>query len=147
MRAPSPPPPPRPAVLRPGSSTRCFGRVSADLKYLEHTLMPAFRSSSQDSSLYVHPPLSLTLCCAQIYLEEFAQVKGHFGPINSVAFHPSGSGFVTGGFSSRAAVKSISGDALIPCAPQAARMAMSACIILTVRQHISFVFSLQVILS
>nr|CDS27796.2 eukaryotic translation initiation factor 3 [Hymenolepis microstoma] len=32
-----------------------------------------------------------------IYAEEFGTVKGHFGPINSVAFNPDGSGFATGG--------------------------------------------------
>ena len=42
-------------------------------------------------------PLSAPLL--QIYMEEFGQVKGHFGPINSVAFHPDGNGFVTGLFS------------------------------------------------
>ena len=25
------------------------------------------------------------------------QVRGHFGPINAVAYHPDGQGFVTGG--------------------------------------------------
>ena len=29
-------------------------------------------------------------------MEEFGLVRGHFGPINTVAFHPDGSGFVTG---------------------------------------------------
>lgn len=33
----------------------------------------------------------------KIYTEEFGNVRGHFGPINTVAFHPSGSGFATGG--------------------------------------------------
>lgn len=28
--------------------------------------------------------------CAQIYTEEFGNVRGHFGPINTVAFHPDG---------------------------------------------------------
>uniref|UniRef100_A0A1I8I7U4 Eukaryotic translation initiation factor 3 subunit I n=4 Tax=Macrostomum lignano TaxID=282301 RepID=A0A1I8I7U4_9PLAT len=32
-----------------------------------------------------------------VYEEEFARVKGHFGPINSVGFTPDGRGFVTGG--------------------------------------------------
>ena len=27
--------------------------------------------------------------------EEFGRVKGHFGPINSLAFHPTGEGYVT----------------------------------------------------
>lgn len=32
-----------------------------------------------------------------VFEEEFARVKGHFGPINSVAFHPDGKGFSSGG--------------------------------------------------
>ncbi|KRY59254.1 Eukaryotic translation initiation factor 3 subunit I [Trichinella britovi] len=32
-----------------------------------------------------------------IFEEEFARVKGHFGPINSLTFHPNGQSFVTGG--------------------------------------------------
>jgi translation initiation factor 3 subunit I len=32
-----------------------------------------------------------------VFEEEFAGVKGHFGPINSIAFHPDGKSFSTGG--------------------------------------------------
>ena len=30
-----------------------------------------------------------------IFEEEFGRIKGHFGPINSVAFTPDGKGYVT----------------------------------------------------
>ena len=30
-------------------------------------------------------------------MEEIGKVKGHFGPINTLAFHPSGKGYTSGG--------------------------------------------------
>lgn len=33
----------------------------------------------------------------QIFMEEIGKVKGHFGPINTLAFHPSGKGYTSGG--------------------------------------------------
>lgn len=32
-----------------------------------------------------------------IFEEHFADVKGHFGPVNTLAFHPNGKSFATGG--------------------------------------------------
>lgn len=32
-----------------------------------------------------------------VFEEEFGRVKGHFGPINSVAFHPDGKSYCSGG--------------------------------------------------
>jgi len=32
-----------------------------------------------------------------VFEEEFGRVKGHFGPINSIQFHPSGRGYASGG--------------------------------------------------
>ena len=32
-----------------------------------------------------------------VFNEEFARVKGHFGPINSIQFHPTGRGYASGG--------------------------------------------------
>ena len=32
-----------------------------------------------------------------VFKEEIGRVKGHFGPINTLAFHPSGKGYSSGG--------------------------------------------------
>jgi len=32
-----------------------------------------------------------------IFMEEIGKVKGHFGPINTLAFHPQGKGYTSGG--------------------------------------------------
>lgn len=49
-------------------------------------------------SLLYHPGTLLAHCpCSlQIYQEEFGQVRGHFGPINTVAFTPDGKRWVQG---------------------------------------------------
>ena len=31
-----------------------------------------------------------------LFEEEFARIHGHFGPLNSVAFHPDGKGYASG---------------------------------------------------
>jgi translation initiation factor 3 subunit I len=33
----------------------------------------------------------------EVFEEEIGRVKGHFGPVNTLAFHPSGKGFASGG--------------------------------------------------
>ena len=38
----------------------------------------------------------LVCACLQIYEEEFARVKGHFGPINALAIHPNGASYCSG---------------------------------------------------
>ena len=35
--------------------------------------------------------------CNLIYEEELGSIAGHFGPVNTVAFHKDGRGFVSGG--------------------------------------------------
>lgn len=32
-----------------------------------------------------------------VYPNELGRVKGHFGPVNTLAFHPKGTGFSSGG--------------------------------------------------
>ncbi len=32
-----------------------------------------------------------------VFEDEFARVKGHFGPINTLVFHPEGNVFLSGG--------------------------------------------------
>ena len=33
----------------------------------------------------------------QVYAEEFGSIRGHFGPINALKFHPDGRSFTSGG--------------------------------------------------
>ena len=37
------------------------------------------------------------LRCVQIYAEEFGSIRGHFGPINALKWHPDGRSFTSGG--------------------------------------------------
>ena len=40
---------------------------------------------------------SLINAVFSVFEEEFARVKGHFGPINTIAIHPDGKSYSSGG--------------------------------------------------
>jgi hypothetical protein len=48
-----------------------------------------FPCDSLPCTRLTHPIL---FCAVQVFEEEIGTVKGHFGPINTVAFHPDGKG-------------------------------------------------------
>eukprot|EP00887_Chlorella_sp_A99_P004303 scaffold15.g4303.t1 len=54
-------------------------------------------NSAALSPIYDHVLIGGGQEASQIYEEEFANVRGHFGPINAVSFSPDGTQFVSGG--------------------------------------------------
>lgn len=58
-----------------------------------------------------------------VFEEEFGRVKGHFGPINSLAFHPNGEGLVFSSCSIRSLLSMQIGFCLLAGTAVVARMA------------------------
>lgn len=71
---------------------------SADLSPIyDHVLIGGGQDASQVTTTSSRAGKFESRFFHKIYQEEFASVRGHFGPINAVAYHPDGKSFASGG--------------------------------------------------
>ncbi|GBF98269.1 eukaryotic translation initiation factor 3 subunit I-like [Raphidocelis subcapitata] len=74
-----------------------FVQSAAVSPILDHILLGGGQDASQVTTTSAKAGGFEARFFHKIYTEEFGNVRGHFGPINSVAFSPDGRSFVTGG--------------------------------------------------
>lgn len=63
----------------------------------DHVLLGGGQEASQVTTTSARSGRFESRFFHKMYQEEFGNVRGHFGPINAVAFSPDGTGFVSGG--------------------------------------------------
>lgn len=63
----------------------------------DHVLLGGGQEASQVTTTSARAGRFESRFFHKIYQEEFGNVRGHFGPINAVAFSPDGTGFASGG--------------------------------------------------
>ena len=71
---------------------------SADMSPIfDHIVLGGGQDASQVTTTSARAGKFESVFFHKIYAEQFGSVRGHFGPINTVAFHPDGRSFSTGG--------------------------------------------------
>lgn len=71
---------------------------SADLSpILDHVVLGGGQDASQVTTTSARAGKFESIFYHKVYAEQFGSVRGHFGPINTVAYHPDGRSFSTGG--------------------------------------------------
>ena len=81
-----------PAALSKGSETEQFVAVMK-----QHLIAGGGQKASEVTTTGAQEGRFEALVFHFVQGEELGRVRGHFGPINSIAWHPSGTGYVSGG--------------------------------------------------
>ncbi|EFJ41733.1 eukaryotic translation initiation factor 3i [Volvox carteri f. nagariensis] len=74
-----------------------FVQSAAISPLFDHVLMGGGQDASQVTTTAAGAGGFEARFFHKVFQEEFGRVRGHFGPVNTVAFHPSGRSFTTGG--------------------------------------------------